>query len=97
MPDKKSLQVVADQLSADPSLDLENEDFIDQEVELVVCENHRKPGEPIFVLPCGKVGFPSYDSQPIAIGQKISGLIVFEHDSYFLIEVRNIIEESPKK
>jgi len=65
---------------------------IEQEVhEFKVLENHRKPGYPIFVNQEGKVGFPGFGSIPISIGQTIKGVIVYEHNNYFLVRVQEVV------
>ena len=60
-------------------------------LQYIVRENKRKPGEPIFVREDGKVGFPTINSLNVEIGDIVRGKIQHEEPNYFLIEVREII------
>jgi hypothetical protein len=63
-----------------------------EEVQYIVRENKKKPGEPIFVREDGKVGFPTINSVGINIGDVVRGKIQYEEPNYFLLEVREIIK-----
>ncbi len=73
--------------------------FIDYEagaeMQLVVKENNKQPGAPIFVLDNGKVGFSTINSIPIEIGDTIRGKIKLDLDTVFFVEVNEIIQHAP--
>ena len=60
--------------------------------QFVVRENAKKPGEPIFVMQNGKVGFPTINSLSVKIGDTVKGKIQMERDTYFLFEVTEIVK-----
>jgi len=61
------------------------------EVQLQVKENKKNPGAPIFIREDGKVGFPTFNSIPIDIGEIIKGKIKLDTDTYFFVEVQEIL------
>jgi hypothetical protein len=69
------------------------EDFLDEgeEIQLQVKENNKKEGSPIFVREDGKVGFPTFNSIAIQIGDIVRGKIKFDTDHYFFVEVHEIV------
>ncbi len=65
------------------------------DMQLVVKENNKKPGESIFVLDNGKCGFSTINSIPSKIGDTIKGKIKLDLDTVFFIEVNEIIQHAP--
>lgn len=54
-------------------------------LQLTAHNNKKQPGEPVFILPDGKLGFPSRDSIPVEVGDVISGEVAMVGDSYVFI------------
>ncbi len=73
--------------------------FIDYEVgeemQLVVKENNKQPGKPIFVLENGKCGFSTVNSIPSEIGDTVRGKMKLNLDTVFFVEVNEIIQKAP--
>ena len=69
------------------------ESFLDpgENIQLQVKENNKKQGSPIFVRDDGKVGFPTFNSIPVHIGDTIRGRVKFDTDRYFFVEVQEIV------
>ncbi len=67
------------------------------EIQLVVKENNRRPGKPIFVLANGKVGFPSLNSMPANLGDTIKGTIKIDNENVFFVEITEVVEKAVKE
>jgi len=72
--------------------------FIDykvgDDIQLVVRENNKKPGTPIFVRTDGKVGFNTINSIASNIGDTIRGQVKLDLDTCFFVEVQEVIHKS---
>jgi hypothetical protein len=90
----KTIKDAINDYKENPEDSLFENGFSGDEVQLVVRENSRKPGEPIFVREDGKVGFPTINSISVTIGATIRGRIQQEEPTYFLVEVRSIVSPS---
>ena len=75
-----------------PTLDIFNKGFKSPEVIMNVRENSKKPGTPIFVRDDGKVGFPTLNSISVKIGDRVQCRVQYEADTYFLLEVKKVID-----
>ena len=64
---------------------------IGEEIQLTVVENKQNAGEPAFILPDGKIGFPSRNSIPVKIGDVILGKVEVIADHYAFIAAKEII------
>ncbi len=68
-----------------------------QDVQFKVQENRNKPGEHILIREDGKIGFATFNSMSFKIGDVIKGVIQQEHDRYFMVEVRSVVEDPSDK
>ncbi len=62
-----------------------------EEIQLKAQENRKRPGSPIFIASSGKIGFPTINSVPVQIGDVVRGKIKIENDSYFFVDVTEVI------
>lgn len=71
-----------------------NDYIVNDEIQLVVKENRQKSGQPIFILPDGKIGFPSKDSIPVNIGDVVTGKIAMITDRYVFVTASEILHKN---
>lgn len=71
-----------------------NDYKVNDDIQLTVRENHKKQGQPVFVLPDGKIGFPSKDSIPVNIGDVVSGKISMITNRYVFITASEVLHKS---
>ncbi len=66
---------------------------VGEEIQLTAVENRQNKEEPAFILPDGKIGFPSRNSVPVEIGDTIIGKIEVIADHYVFIAAKEIIHK----
>ena len=76
-----------------PNEDILSTAFEADEIQLVVRENAKHPGETIFVREDGKVGFSTKNSLEVKIGDVVRGRVHQDEETYFLFEVQSIVSK----
>jgi len=71
-------------------LDLDK-DIGSEELQMVIKENNRQPGEFILVKNTGKVGFLTKNSIPVRLGDVVKGIITREEENFFLFEAHELV------
>ena len=73
-----------------------DEYYSGQELQLTVRSNKKKPNQPVFIMPDGRIGFPSENSIPVEIGDVIKGHVAMISDSYAFVTASEIIHRNTK-
>lgn len=90
---KEQLKEVAKDLKLNPTKTMKDGFDVGEQVQLTARSNKRSPNDVIFILPNGKIAFPSADSIPCNIGDVVKATVIADREKFSFITVNEIIHK----